>query len=88
MYACIARNRGCSAAIIKTRFGYDDLTTRFGRVEDFEEYVDDHNKWTFWTYAQRSSKIFGGLGSPILRQMRGHRQKIQRLVHAEIDDAL
>ena len=86
--ACIARNRGCSAAVIKSRFNYDDLTTRFGRVEDFEEYADDHNKWTFWTYAQRSSKIFRKLGSPILRQLRDHRQKIQSLVHAQIDDIL
>jgi hypothetical protein len=88
VHACIARNRGCSAAVIKSRFDYDDLTTRFGRVEDFEQYADDHNNWTFWTYAQRSSKIFGGLGSPILRQLKDHRRKIQLMVHAEIDDIL
>jgi hypothetical protein len=54
-------------------------------VEDFEKYAGDYQKWTFWTYAQRSSKIFGPIGSPILRQLKDHRQKIKVLVEAEID---
>jgi hypothetical protein len=88
VFACIARNRGCSAAVVKTRFEYGDLIERFGRVEDLEKYADDHNNWTFWTYAQRSSKILGSLGSPILRQLRDHRKKIRLLVHTEIDNAM
>jgi hypothetical protein len=78
-------NPAATAVIMKAKFDYDDFTKRYGRVEDFEKYAGDYQKWTFWTYAQRSSKIFGPIGSPILRQLKDHRQKIKVLVEAEID---
>lgn len=48
---------------------------RFGRVEDFEEKANCPQEWTFWTYARRSSELFGSQGKPIMGQMRRFRVK-------------
>jgi len=49
-------------------FNYSVLIARFGRVKDFDTEGKKYTSWTFWTYVMRSSKIFGQIAKPILRQ--------------------
>jgi Reverse transcriptase (RNA-dependent DNA polymerase) len=55
---------------------HEVLVKAYGRVEDFKESRENHKNWTFWTYAQKSAKVFGPLGTHILNQLKGHRRKI------------
>ena len=75
-------------ATLKSTFNHDELATKFRRVENFHEKVDDPRQWTFWTYARRASETFGGLGWPILRQLRGHRALLRKWANEEIDLAV
>jgi hypothetical protein len=84
---CVRRHPKLDASGIKLKFDYDALIKNFGRVENFGEHSDEYRHWTFWTYARRSAAIFGGLGAPILRQLRGHRKQIKGLADREIDTA-
>ena len=76
-----------SVAELTAMFDYDRLIKRFGRVEDFGEIQDDYKSWTFWTYTQRATKVFGPLGKPILGQLRRYRQNIRRRAVREIEKA-
>jgi hypothetical protein len=76
------------AATLKAMFNHDDLATKFRRVENFYEKVGDPREWTFWTYAKRASETFGGLGRPILRQLRGHRRLLEKWANEEIELAV
>lgn len=76
------------AAQLRSIFDYERLIKRFGKVEDFGEKHDDYRNWTFWTYAKRSAQIFGPLGSPILRQLKRHRDLIRHRAGKELDLAV
>ncbi len=71
--ACARRYPDKSLAKLKQAFDYARLFKRFGKVEDFGDVQSERRKWTFWTYATRSSKVFGSLGKPIFRQLRNQR---------------
>ena len=66
-----------SASEICALFNFEAFTKRFGRIEEFNETEHDYRKWTFWTYARKASKVFGPLGSQLLRQLR-HIQNFSR----------
>lgn len=65
-------------------FNYEGFISRFGKVEDFEDYVDDKRRWTFWTYATKAMKIAGPRGTPIRKQLRHYRDHLRRRVEREI----
>ena len=70
----------------------DQLKQRYMDVENFEETVaearqcgnDIFSKMTFWSYARRASKLFGTTGRPILRQLRGIGEMIDRQYEREL----
>ena len=74
---------------IKEKFKsrHEHLVKAFGRVEDFKELSEEHRNWTFWTYAQRAAKVFSPIGSPILRQLKGHRKKILKKADMALERA-
>lgn len=76
------------APALRTLFNYERLIKRFGKVEDFEEKQHEYRNWTFWTYANRASKIFGPLGKPILRQLRNYHSFIRRRADQALDIAV
>jgi hypothetical protein len=75
-------------AYLRSRFDYERLIKRFGRVEDFGEKNEDYRGWTFWTYARRASSVFGLLGKPILSQLSRHRKNIRRRIDLELTKAI
>lgn len=85
--AAVRRFPKKSAAAIKSKFDYEELIQKFGRVEDFGEKSDEYVNWTFWTYARKSIDVFGDLGRPMQRQMSRYRKKIRTAVDFEIDRA-
>jgi hypothetical protein len=90
-YAAISlvrRYPGKDHAFLESRFDYEKLIQNFGRVKDFGELSDDYRNWTFWTYARRSAKIFGPLGSPIHRQLRAFRENVKRRAAKELIRAI
>lgn len=84
----VKRYPGKNATYIKARIDIEGLIQRFGRVKDFGEHSDEYKNWTFWTYAKRASKVFGTLGSPILRQLKNHREIVSARVSLAIEKAL
>lgn len=85
-YAHISRYHGKSLTFLIESFNFDKFIEDFGRVEDFDgntEYED----WTFWTYAKRAAEIFDIMGSPILRQLRKHRNLVKTRLVQELTSA-
>jgi hypothetical protein len=76
------RDRGISELI--SSFNLDPVISKFSRVEDFEKYADSKNNWTFWTYARRSSEVFGILGRSIPLQLQRHKLNFQVLLHEKM----
>jgi hypothetical protein len=80
---------GLAALDLINTFNYSALISKFGRVREFDNYAQQFNKWTFWTYVKRSNKILGDLGKPITRQFGGYKsfsrkkviETIQHYVH-------
>ena len=77
-----------SASEIKAAFNYEKFTKGFGRVEEFELYAENVKTWTFWTYAQRASKIFGDVGKPIMHQLSRQKRIITEKLNQAIDEAI
>jgi hypothetical protein len=73
---------------LKLLFNYERLIKRFGKVEDFDGNLRDYNKWTFWTYASRASKVFGVLGNTILRQLRNQRASVKLAADKALERAV
>ena len=69
-------------------FKFDSFVQRFHKVEDFDEIKDDIRSWTFWTYAQRATKIFGPVGTKIKSQLRGFRKFAEIKARNEVDNAV
>jgi hypothetical protein len=83
----VERHPSLSLPKLKEAFNFGRLTEKFGRVENFEKFAAEYKHWTFWTYAKRSSEIFGSLGTPISRQLRNFRQFVRSKAINGIDDA-
>lgn len=77
-----------SAKEILDLFDVNGFIQRYGRVEDFEEKVDDVRNWTFWTYVTRSGEVLGPLGLPIFRQLRRQRTIIRQRIKRAVEDAV
>lgn len=69
-------------------FNYEKLMKRSGRVEDFSDKQFDKRNWTFWTYATRAAQLFGPLGRPIIRQLRGHADRVRARANYELERAV
>ncbi len=67
---------GISGATLSDKFNYANLVKKFGRVDGFT-HDTKYKDWTFWTYAERASRIFGTEGAPIMRQLRKHKRLIR-----------
>jgi hypothetical protein len=81
------RYPGKGVEFILEQMNFDDISQRYGSVEDFH-HKRDYRDWTFWTYAKRASHQFGDLGDPILRQVIGYRRKLKDLSRAEVTKAV
>jgi hypothetical protein len=81
----VARYPGKSPGWLIENFDIESLIKKFGRIEDFEA-IDDIRKWTFWTYVQRSSEVFGPMGTRIIPQLSKHRKFISDRAVAAITD--
>jgi hypothetical protein len=68
-----SKNPSLNKSELLRKFNYSLLIQKFGRVKDFEDEGHRYTTWTFWTYVKRSSKIFGELGSPIMRQFKTYK---------------
>lgn len=82
----VARYPGKDLKWLVDHFNYEELTKKFGRVEQFEE-VCDKKSWTFWTYVQRASEVFGPLGVRIIHQANGIQRLVRRRAVAAIEKA-
>lgn len=71
---------------ILSKVNVDEISKRYGKVEAFDPH--DTTTWTFWTYARRSSDVFGDMGRPIMNQVSGYRKFIQRCMDAELSRRL
>jgi Reverse transcriptase (RNA-dependent DNA polymerase) len=83
----VARYPGKSLSQLIAKFDLSDFMQRYGRVEDFDPRSKPKG-WTFWTYAKRSSAVFGAMGSPIDRQLSRYRSFVKRQIEKEISDAV
>lgn len=83
----VAKYQGKGLEFLVEIFDMEQFCSRFGRVEDFEDNTE-YQKWTFWTYANRSAQIFGTSGHKIYRQLRRHREFIRRSVTHELARAI
>lgn len=75
-------------AYLRSRFDYERLIKRFGRVEDFKENSTECRSWTFWTYASRAVEILGNRGLSIYRQLKNHRDLIRDRANKELNAAV
>ncbi len=82
----VARYPGKDLNWLVDHFNYEELTKKFGRVEQFEE-LCDKKQWTFWTYVHRASEVFGPLGARILHQAHGTQSLVRRRAVAAIEKA-
>lgn len=85
---CARKHPAKGGAELQAIFNYERLVKEFGKVENFGEMEEDYRNWTFWTYARRAAEIFGSLGKPILRQLRGHSAQVRARARQEIDRAV
>ncbi len=60
---------------------------KYGKIDSFEKYVTEPEKWNFWTYAQRAAKIMQDFDNRILSQVSSHKKRIMSLLASEIDQA-
>lgn len=68
-------------------FDYPALMGKYGRVKGFMP-TDDVKRWTFWTYAKRSTQAFGTQGRPLLRQLRNFKLIVRTRVSRDMARAL
>lgn len=68
-------------------FNYDLLISKFGRVQDFDDSAKNYSSWTFWTYVQRSSKVFGKLGTSVIRQYKNYKGIARKKAHQALERA-
>ena len=80
----VTANPGLDVDELVRTFNYERLVKQFGKVEDFDEHQEDYRTWTFWTYASRSSDVFGELGKPIIRQLRHYSRQVRAKAKDEI----
>jgi hypothetical protein len=73
----VEKNPGLSASALTQTFNFGRLSEKFGRAREFERFASEYRNWTFWTYAKRSSEIFGHWGTTITRQMRNYRRFVR-----------
>ncbi len=71
-----------------TKMNLEELVKAFGRVERFEEKYQDYRNWTFWTYANRATKLMEPLGQGITHQISGHKEIILNRAKMELMRAL
>jgi len=83
----VARYDGKTKEWLVEKFDFQAFEKQFGRVRDFES-VATKKGWTFWTYSRRASERFGKIGRPILKQVSGYRDYIQRAVSDEVEKQL
>jgi len=84
--AFVKRYPGKELAFLLDKYNIENLISKYGRVEDFDENSDYHN-WTFWSYTRRAADLFGTQGASIYQQMRGHRSIIRERVNYELQRA-
>lgn len=73
-----------SADELVASFPYDDIVTRFGRVENFRRHRGNKRKWSFWTYAKRSMDTAEASGPTLRRQLRRLKPAIRKRMESEI----
>jgi len=78
----IKRYPGKSLDFLKDQIDIGHLEQKYGRVQDFDS--SDPKGWTFWTYAQRASRVFGSDGGAIIKQVRSYRSFFRRQAMAEL----
>lgn len=83
----ISRYPGKDIDFLVRNFNIEELTKKFGRVEDFDSSKTCED-WTFWTYARRSSETFGKSGINIIRQIKRHKSIIKRRVLKEFEKSV
>lgn len=79
----IKRYPGKSLDFLSAKIDIGRLERRFGRVQNFDS--SNPNSWTFWTYVQRASRVFGAEGSVIIKQARSYRNYFRRQAMAELN---
>lgn len=79
----IKRYPGKRLNFLRAKIDICRLERRFGRVQNFDP--SNPNGWTFWTYAQRASRVFGAEGSAIIKQVRSYRDYFRRQTIAELN---
>lgn len=79
----IKRYPGKSLDFLTTKIDIGRLERKYGRVQNFDS--SNPNGWTFWTYAQRASRVFGAEGSAIIKQVRSYRDYFRRKAMAELN---
>lgn len=60
---------------------------KFGKIDEFEKYVTEPEKWNFWTYAQRAAKIMRDFDNRILSQIGSHKKRVMSLLASETMEA-
>lgn len=60
---------------------------KYGKIDEFEKYVTEPEKWNFWTYAQRAAKIMRDFDNRILSQVGSHKKRVMSLLASEIAEA-
>lgn len=63
-----------------------NLVKGFGRILNVEAVANTPDRWTFWTYAERSAEISSEDGHRIRRRMRHHAKHIAKKVESERRD--
>lgn len=80
----VLKNPSMTQSQLIDSFKFSLLLTKFGRVKEFENNEKGYLGWTFWTYARRSSAVFGPKGRPILKQLSCYRKYARNKVISAI----
>jgi hypothetical protein len=84
----VRRYRNKSVEQIMALCNFERLYQSFGPVDDFASKSADFKQWTFWTYAKRSIRLLGPIGTPVQRQITGLRKRIETRLRQEVERAL
>lgn len=79
----VKRFPGKSLEFLQGKVNIEEIDKKYGRVEGFDP--KNARKWTFWTYARRAGEIFGDMGRPIVKQVRGYRAFLRSQMAIEIN---
>lgn len=83
----VSERRSLTLVDMKSRFQehLKAVFQKINRVRGFEVIADDHKRWTFRTYANKSVDVFNGKSFRGTYQIRGINKRLRKVAHEALD---